>query len=397
MSQITSYNSGGGGGGVVSVAGGHDINITGTATNPIVNVNNAITLGDLSPIAPTDYALIAYTGSIAIGNGVLRLPATSSLSDGIIYLGSTTISNYGEANIFIGESSGNATLSIPDAQFNCGFGDNTCNGLTTGFGNTLLGGEAGRFISSGSNNTAVGYSSLYDDNDNTGNSTGSNNIAVGSFAASALKSSESNNIIVGNNGVTGDNNIIRIGTQGSGDGQQDECFVAGIVGVTTSNSQMVTIDSTSGQLGVAALPSGGTSTFSTDSGSATPSAGTITISGGLNTTTSGATSVVTVAASQAQYLTNYSVANASPYVVTAADFYITVDTSTIPITIQLPDAPTIYRRFVVKDSAGNASVQNVTVTTVSGVKFIDGATTFVMNTNYQSAEFAYDNFGYQIF
>lgn len=142
---------------------------------------------------------------------------------------------------------------------------------------------------------------------------------------------------------------------------------------------------------------GGASTFHTDSGDATVSAGAITIAGGLNIDTSGATSIVTVSASPDQYLTSYRVANASPFVVNATDFYITVDTSTVPITIQLPDAPTIYRRFVVKDSAGNAVIQNITVTTVSGVKLIDGATTFVMNTNYQAAEFVYDNFGYQIF
>ena len=90
-------------------------------------------------------------------------------------------------------------------------------------------------------------------------------------------------------------------------------------------------------------------------------------------------------------------ANATPFVVNATDFYITVDTSTMPITIQLPDAPTIYRRFVIKDSAGNAAVQNITVTTVSGIKVIDAAATFIMNTNYQAIEVVYDGFGYQVF
>lgn len=121
------------------------------------------------------------------------------------------------------------------------------------------------------------------------------------------------------------------------------------------------------------------------------------ITGGLNITITGTATNPIVSESQAQLLTNYSVANASPYVVTTTDFYITVDTSTIPITIQLPNAPTIYRRFVIKDSAGNASVQNVTVTTVGGVLNIDAAPTFVMNTNYEAMELVYDGFGYQVF
>lgn len=127
------------------------------------------------------------------------------------------------------------------------------------------------------------------------------------------------------------------------------------------------------------------------------STGVQTVTGGLNITITGTATDPIVSASQAQLLTNYSVANASPYVVTATDFYITVDTSTIPITIQLPNAPTIYRRFVIKDSAGNAAVQNVTVTTVGGVLNIDAAPTFVMNTNYEAIELVYDGFGYQVF
>lgn len=172
-----------------------------------------------------------------------------------------------------------------------------------------------------------------------------------------------------------------------------------VFGTLTSSDSSITFTTGAGTLSLQVA--GGTTvgkTITGDSGGAlAPTAGNWNIVGGLNTVTSGAVSTLTIAAAPAQYLTNYSVANATPYVVTATDFYITVDTSTIPITIQLPNAPTIYRRFVIKDSAGNASAQNVTVTTVGGVKLIDGAATFVMNTNYQAIELVYDNFGYQIF
>lgn len=122
-----------------------------------------------------------------------------------------------------------------------------------------------------------------------------------------------------------------------------------------------------------------------------------TITAGTNTSVTNGAGTITIGASQAVVANNYSVANATPYVAAATDYYITVDTSTIAITIQLPDAPTNYRTFIIKDSAGNASVRNVTVTTVSGIKLLDGAATFVMNTNYQAAQFLYDGFGYQVF
>lgn len=118
---------------------------------------------------------------------------------------------------------------------------------------------------------------------------------------------------------------------------------------------------------------------------------------GTNTSITNGAGSITIGASQAVVANNYSVANASPYVVTATDYYITVDTSTIPITIQLPDAPTNYRIFIIKDSAGNASANNITVTTVSGIKVIDAAATYVMNSDYQSIHVLYDAFGYQVF
>lgn len=139
-------------------------------------------------------------------------------------------------------------------------------------------------------------------------------------------------------------------------------------------------------------------TYTTDDANfAVPVAFNLNIFGGLNIVTSSAGSTVTIAETPARLLNNYSVANASPYVVQADDYYITVDTSTIPITIQLPNAPTQYQVFIIKDSAGNAGTNNITVTTVGGVLLIDAAATFPMNTNYQSIQVVYSGFGYEIF
>ncbi len=58
-------------------------------------------------------------------------------------------------------------------------------------------------------------------------------------------------------GVVAETNVIRIGTQGASSAQQNSCFIAGIAGVTTSNSEMVTIDTTTGELGSTTIPGGG--------------------------------------------------------------------------------------------------------------------------------------------
>ena len=90
-------------------------------------------------------------------------------------------------------------------------------------------------------NTCFGYSSL-------GNlASGINNIALGYNSGNSYTTSESSNIDIGSTGRIGDNNTIRLGTQGSGAGQQNRNFQAGITGVTVAASSPVSIAST-GQL-----------------------------------------------------------------------------------------------------------------------------------------------------
>lgn len=86
----------------------------------------------------------------------------------------------------------------------------------------------------------------------------------------------------------------------------------------------------------------------------------------------------------------------SPYVVLGTDYYLSVDTS-VAITIQLPDAPTTGRTFVIKDATGNAAANNISVTTVGGVVNIDGAATYPMNVNYQSIQLLFNGTSYEIF
>jgi hypothetical protein len=89
----------------------------------------------------------------------------------------------------------------------------------------------------GNNNTANGAATLQN------NTTGSSNIALG-FGAGQNLTTGSNNIDIGNVGVAGEANTIRIGVQGT----QTKTFIAGIRG--TGVSGMAVKVSASGQLGV---------------------------------------------------------------------------------------------------------------------------------------------------
>jgi len=219
----------------------------------------------------------------------------------------------------------------------------------------------------GEQNTAVGRASLDALTD------GSFNVAIGAGAGSGFTTGDGN-VYINPPVIAGaESNTLRIGfATGVGGSALAAAYVCGIEGVDVGSvAEVVTIDSD--QLGSATITAGAN----------------IAVTPGANT--------ITISSSAAQIATNYSVANATPFVVPADAYYITVDTSTIAITIQLPNAPTLYQIFVIKDSAGNASANNVTVTTVGGALNLDAATTFVMNTDWQSIQLLYDGFGYQIF
>jgi hypothetical protein len=93
----------------------------------------------------------------------------------------------------------------------------------------------------------------------------------------------------------------------------------------------------------------------------------------------------------------YTYVNTSPYVVTSSDEFLGVDSSIMPITIELPNAPSTGRVYIIKDLTGSSSSNNITVTTVGGVVNIDGSSTFVMNASYESIEVLFNGSSYLIF
>lgn len=87
----------------------------------------------------------------------------------------------------------------------------------------------------------------------------------------------------------------------------------------------------------------------------------------------------------------------SPYTVVSTDEYISCDPSGGTISILLPNAPTTYREFVIKDRTGSASTSNISVTTVGGAVTIDGQTTYTIAGNYGSISLLFNGTSYEVY
>ena len=146
-----------------------------------------------------------------------------------------------------------------NADLNTAIGDSALVSNTVGFQNTAVGGwalvnndtgNANVAIGSltaysnftGGGNTAVGEQALFD------NQSGNYNIALG-FAA-GTRTTGDNNIVIGDIGVEGESNTIRIGGDGYGGGPQTAAFIAGISGTAVVGDAVV-VDG-NGQLGTVA-------------------------------------------------------------------------------------------------------------------------------------------------
>lgn len=113
-------------------------------------------------------------------------------------------------------------------------------------------------------------------------------------------------------------------------------------------------------------------------------------------TSTGSSSVPTWQPTGSELL-SYTPVSVGPYIVLATDHYLGVTTSTIGITIVFPNAPATGRAYAVKDVAGLAATYNITLTTVGGLVNFDGATTFVMNTAYESVQLIFNGTSYEIY
>ena len=187
------------------------------------------------------------TGAAALQNNTA---GSFNTGNGVDALFRNTIGNFNTADGFL-------TLSAnTTGNFNTANGAAALQNNTTGSTNTAAGTQALSKNITGSNNTADGVNALFGNttgNNNTANgeaalfrnTTGSSNIAVGVNAGSNLTIGN-NNIHIGNVGVAGEANTIRVGMQGP----QTRTFIAGISGVAVAGSAVVA--NANGQLGIAA-------------------------------------------------------------------------------------------------------------------------------------------------
>jgi hypothetical protein len=233
---------------------------SGTAI-PVANVLNIIAANSLLNCGST----VKFTGS---GNTVLL-----------------NVSDLNLTNTIIGGASGN--LSITGAH-NVGLGNNVLSALTSGIQNLCLANASGSSLTTGSNNVLAGLgsgSAMTSSSQCVGIGSGSlvalvsgtENLALGYLSGGSYTSSESNNVCIANLGTVGESNVIRIGTQGSGSGQQNKAFMAGIYGVTPSGSPVTVVINSSGQLGTTGGSGGNiqavTTQVFTSSGTYTPTSG----------------------------------------------------------------------------------------------------------------------------
>jgi hypothetical protein len=176
------------------------------------------TLVPRQKLTPVPYAIYAENADDL--NGTLSASQLTSI-------GNTS----GSDNFFIGPT-GNSTMSgiantaIGDFALlvNTSGGNNTADGYdtlrdnTSGSDNTACGLYALSYNTNGNGNTAIGFESLQ----GFGNTSGSYNIALG-YQAGFNIINGSSDIDIGNEGVAGDNNIIRIGSG------QTSTFIAGVI------------------------------------------------------------------------------------------------------------------------------------------------------------------------
>jgi hypothetical protein len=125
-----------------------------------------------------------------------------------------------------------------------------------------------------------------------------------------------------------------------------------------------------------------------------PVAATLTPGAGISITNgTGSITINATGSGQAIAITPVST---SPYPVLDSDYFLSVNTS-IPITIQLPNAPATGRVLIIKDATGNSQVKNITVTTVGGSVTIDGVTSYLIGNNYKSIQVTFNGTAYEVF
>jgi hypothetical protein len=243
--------------------GGYPGFTTAEGTNALKNLSDGI-----GNTAAGWYSLFTNSsGSYNTGIGAGTLALNNADSNTAIGTAALLFNIAGSGNTAVGETA----LLNNDGSDNTAVGSEALSHNTQGSGNTGTGAFALISNTNGSNNVGNGYAVLSfntEGHDNTaagsgalfGNLTGNNNTAVGSgaladndsgnsniavgFHAGGNLTTGSNNIDIGNVGIAGEQNTIRIGALGI----QTATYIAGISGQTSSGGAAVFVNA-NGKLG----------------------------------------------------------------------------------------------------------------------------------------------------
>jgi hypothetical protein len=249
---------GGGGpvvlGGVLSLTNTGVLSVSGSGDITASTSGGVATLGSDATASATGNTIVKRdaTGSFSANNGTLGgglyLPEIATIYAGGFPVMYADVSD----NYFAGEATGNLATT---GNQNTIVGSGTFEVNTSGSANTACGWGALYNNTSGSANTAAGLLALRS-NTTGGNNTaigdtalasltkGSYNIGVGVNAGGNLEGDETDNIYIGNAGVTGDNKTIRIGND------QATTVIAGIYNGTLGSAGLPVEVDASGHLGV---------------------------------------------------------------------------------------------------------------------------------------------------
>lgn len=235
---------------------------TGIATSGFVLTSNGSSaLPSFQAVAASGVTSLAGdSGSATPSAGVVNVHAHSTAGSSVTFSGAASTLSFNVTNAssstYIGSLAGSAGTSQ-----NCvGLGFQTMPAQSSCDRSTGIGVQSLQILSTGTDNTAVGYQALNSMTTNA-NSTaigslagpsvnGSWDIYIGSLSGQNHSGTETQNIIIDSNGVTGDTTVIRIGDMPTSNATYTKCFIGGISGATVTGTAVLC--STSGQLGTIA-------------------------------------------------------------------------------------------------------------------------------------------------
>lgn len=205
-------------------------NITMTVTGGIT-VGKTITGNTGGALSPTagNWNIVTANSTVFVAGSSSTLTMDFARTSNLVMGSSPTLSANDNTSYGV-----NAFSSATSAGNTSAFGFDCLNKVTSGSANSGFGLNSLRNITTPDFNSAFGANTL------NNLLTGTRNSAFGYLAGNAYVGAESSNLLLSHIGVAGESNVTRIGTQGTGTGQQSQCYLAGVLNTTSGRVVNVT-------------------------------------------------------------------------------------------------------------------------------------------------------------